>query len=409
VDIDIAVSGSGRAFAAKLGKYFPLKESMDEYRVLYGEFTVDVLGIGRKNIEKDLLRRDFTINGMGLDLLTGDFYDPASGIKDLQAEVVRMISEENIEDDPLRILRGIRIASALHFRIEEKTIEVFRKEASLLEQVKPERIHQELIILFSIPGCGDYLLPEVIDVLFPNFSKLASIPQGKSGAQDVISHSILTVKKVDEIIKNYQETSLAAFWRKIRGYIHKNLAFIKITALIHDIGKYETMKEVKGETHFYGHESIGVSMFRDYGKRLRFSNKEIEYISKLVKNHMWIHLLSKEKESTERAKRRIIFRMGKDLIGLVILTLADAMASSDETTGLEESIHSLLSYYYTSKNSVKQIIRGRDLIKYLKLSPGPHFGQIITRVQAAYEEGEIKTKKEAIALAKMIVKENGKK
>jgi len=120
---------------------------------------------------------------------------------------------------------------------------------------------------------------------------------------------------------------------------------------------------------------------------------------------MWIHLLSKQEELTERSKRRIIFKLGEDIIGLSILTLADGLASNEENIDINKTINEILEYFYVSRKKIKQILMGRDLIKHLHLQPGEYFGEILSIVQTAYEEGKIRTKKDALKLASDIAKE----
>jgi len=405
-DIDIAVQGSGKAFAENIGYSFQLKKTMDEYRVIYNGYNIDVFGLGEKSIEEDLSRRDFTINSMALNILKNTFFDPYNGIKDLEQGILRMVSEKNMQDDPVRILRGIRLASALKFSIEENTIKKFNETAVLMRNTAPERIHQELIIFFSLSNTGNYIYPEIFSAIFPGFKELKRIPQGKKGIVDVLEHSILTVKMIEKIIFHHKDSPFALYWRKISPYIKRNLPLIKLAGLLHDIGKSKTIKVYKGEIHFYGHEDAGVEKFMQYGKDLKFSKDEMHFISKLIKNHMWMHLLAKQERNTERAKRRLIFKLGEDIIGLSLLTWADALASNEEPNELDKVIEELFEYYYATKKKIKQIIMGRDLIKYLKLKPGEEFGKIITQVQAAYEEGVIRTKKEAIRLAKKIAKKD---
>ncbi len=408
-DIDIAVQGEGEDFASNLGYTFALKKTLDEYRVIYKGYNIDVLGLGEKSIEEDLKRRDFAINSMAMDIVANNFYDPFNGIKDIEEGIIRMVSEKNIQDDPVRILRGIRLASALNFSIEKETLEKFIKNSKLIKKSAPERIHQELVIFFSLPKIADYLYPDIFSEIFPGFNELKRIPQGKKQIVDVLEHSILTVKKIEETVKHHRDTPFKQYWRKISPYIKKNMHLIKIAGLLHDIGKSTTMKVYKGKIHFYGHEDAGVELFMQYGKTLKFSKEEIHFITRLIKNHMWLHLLAKQPDFTERSKRRIIFKLGEDIIGLALISWADALASNDEDTDIDKVIKALFEYYYASKNKIKQIIMGRDLIKYLHLEPGETFGKIIAQVQAAYEEGDIKTKSEAIKLAKKIAKgeENG--
>jgi len=407
-DVDIAVSGSGKLFASKIGRCFKLKEEFDEWRVVLNNYTVDVLGLGDKSIEEDLTRRDFTINAMAYDLTNGKFYDPLKGVEDIQRKIIRVSREKNILDDPLRILRGLRLSVALNFEIERETKFLFVRYAQNLNSSAPERIRQELLLMFSEDNSYRGVLPNVFDIIFPGFIKMEEIGGGRGTNITLLEHSILTVKKLEELIRNIKP--FKKFENKMRPYLENKLPLLKIAALLHDIKKPETISyDDTGSVHFYGHEEKGAEWFRKRGKELKFSKKEIDYISMIIGNHMWIHLLSTQEILTERAKRRIIFRLGEDIMGLILFSFADAEASNGRTT--EKVIYTgneILKYYFHKKKDIRQIIMGKDLIKYLGLTPGPYFGEILKMVQTAYEEGDIRTKKEAVELAKRIVKERYK-
>ena len=162
VDLDIVVEGDGKAFAEKLGKVIPLKKELDEWRVVFKDGFIDVLGIDVP-IEEDLKRRDFTINSMAYHLNTGSFFDPMNGIKDLENNTLRVNGEGNIISDPIRILRGLRISSELGFEIEGETMRLFKVHAKKIRKSAGERIHQELVLFFSSDNTGDYIVPEVFD------------------------------------------------------------------------------------------------------------------------------------------------------------------------------------------------------------------------------------------------------
>jgi len=394
-DLDIAVSGKGEDFARALGKCFCLRKDMDEFRVKMGASTVDVLGLGTTEILSDLARRDYTINAMAYNLLDRRFIDPFNGVKDLENGIIKAIGRKNIVDDKIRILRGLRFKAAFGFEIEDKTMELLKEYADTLLESPPERIHMELVSMFNQENSHLAIVPEIFDVIFPGFLRMRDVLGGKV-TKDLLGHSVLTLKMLNSIIKD--PSLFKKYQRKVAGYIKEKQVVLRLAALLHDIKKPDTMVVKGSEVHFYGHDKIASEWFKKRGKELKFSYREKEFISLLLENHMWIHLLAAQKEVTERAKRRMVFRLGEDVIGLSLIAIADQMASIgyvDEH--LINVCNDIIAYYFKSKDEVeKPLIQGRDLIELFNLEPGPMFGKILTRVQVAYEEGVVRTKEEAL-------------
>ena len=393
-DIDIVVSGKGEDFARALGKSFHLKKDMDEYRVMMDNFTIDVMGLGTTEILDDLARRDYTINAMAYNLLDKRFIDPFNGVKDLENGIIKAIGRKNIVEDKIRILRGLRFRAEFEFEIEDKTVSLLKEYANGLEACAAERLHTELILIFSQENSRLAIIPEIFDIIFPGFLQMKNVEGGKV-TENLLEHSILTLNMLESIIKDL--SLFGKYQRKIEGYLKNKRIELKLASLLHDIKKPDTM-EVKGnEVHFYGHDKLASEWIDKRLKELKFSYSERGFISLLIENHMWIHLLATQKELTERAKRRMVFRLGEDVIGLSLITIADQMAScGGEDKHLINVCNEIVKYYFTSKDEVeKPLLQGKDLIEHFDMEPGPTFGRILTRVQNAYEEGEIRTKEEA--------------
>lgn len=402
-DIDIAISGNAQDFAKVLGKYFRLKKDLNEFRVTSEDVSIDVLGLGSTEIFEDLGRRDFTINAMAYNLLDKRFIDPFNGVKDLENGIIRTMGRKNIVEDNCRILRGLRFRAHLGFEIEESTVNLFKEYSNKLPEVAPERIHFELVSLFSADKAHLAVIPEIFDKIFPGFLKLKEIKGGKI-SENLLEHSILTLEKIDVLSKDF--SAFGAHKKKIEAYYSENKIGLKIAALLHDIKKPDA-REVNGnEIHFYGHDKMASDWFKRIGKNLKFSSDERNYISKLILHHMWIHLLAAQQDITEKAKRRLCFELGSDVIGLSLLSSADQAATTGVTDPhLTEVCKEIIGYYYSMKDDVEEpLLMGRDLIENFNLEPGPLFGEILSKVQMAYEEGRIKTKKEALKFVKKYIK-----
>ncbi len=395
-DLDIAVYGDAKKFASLFGNPFKLKEEFDEWRVIVNGGIIDVLGL-EKDIIYDLKRRDFTINSMAMNIKSLDFFDPFDGIRDLKSGIIKANSAENIKEDPVRILRGLRMMCELGFTIEDNTLKIFKEYANLIKNSAPERIHQELVFIFSSSDSYKSIIPEIYDIIFPGFLKMKEIKGSINSEYSLLEHSIFSLKYLENIIKD--EELLKNFRKHIKRYVKDKVYLLRIATLLHDIKKPDTMI-IDDKIHFYGHDKEAAEWFKRTGKALRFSNREIDYIYNILKNHMWLHLLSAT-QITEKAIRRIIFKMGEDIIGLILFTFADEMASGGENIKrVLETSEKILNYYYTKRKQIKPVIMGRDIIKHLKLKEGPEIGRLIRIAQAAYIEGIVKNKKEAIKFLK---------
>jgi len=398
-DIDIAISGKGKDFAKALGKYFRLKKDLNEFRVTGEDLNIDVLGLGATEILEDLGRRDFTINAMAYNLLDKRFIDPFNGVKDLENGIIRTVSRRSIVEDSCRILRGLRFRAYLGFEIEEKTAALFKEYADKLSTVAPERIHFELMALFNADKTHLAILPEIFDKIFPGFLKMKEIKGGKI-TENLMDHSILTLEKIHALSEDF--SVFGPHKKKIETYYSENKMSLKIAALLHDIKKPDAMEINGDEVHFYGHDKMASDWFKKIGKELKFSTDERKYISRLILHHMWIHLLAAQEEITDRAKRRICFELGPDVMGLCLLASADQAATTGEIDPhLTQVCRDIIGYYFSMKDEVEEpLLKGRDLIENFDLKPGPLFGEILGKVQMAYEEGEIKTKEEALKFVK---------
>ena len=402
-DIDIAISGKGKEFASALGKSFRLKKDLNEFRVVEGNMNIDILGLGSTEILEDLGRRDFTINAMAYNLLDKRFIDPFNGVKDLEKGIIRAMGRKNIVEDSCRILRGLRFRAAFGFKIEEKTSNLFLEYADKLSSVAPERIHLELIAIFEAKNSHLAIIPEIFDVIFPGFLKMKEIKGGKI-TENLLSHSVLTLEKMEYLLRDFGV--FRTHKKRVETYYAENKAKLKLAALLHDIKKPETKEIIEDTVHFYGHDKMGSDWFGEIGKKLKFSSKERNYISTIIKHHMRIHLLANQEEITERAKRRLCFELGNDIIGLALFSLADQVATiGTEDPDLLEVCNQIINYYFSMKDEVeKPLLKGRDLIKHFNLTPGPVFGEILRKVQMAYEEGKIKTEEEALVFVEETIR-----
>jgi len=310
-------------------------------------------------VEQDLVRRDFTINSMAVDLSDGTLVDPLGGAGDIERRLLRVNRQGSFREDPLRIIRGVQFYCRFGLEIEEKTFELMQKEAELVVTVSAERIREELnkmMILSEKPGEGFVLLHRIgaLRYLIPELEETYGVEQNEFHPHDIFTHSVRSCDAAGPDLK------------------------VRWSALLHDIGKKKTKKDKDGRTVFYGHESESEVIARNILSRFRFSNSFIEDTCRLIRYHMF-NLTS---ESSESAIRRFISRVGREnLEDLYRLRIADAMSRDDmesieELEGLKEAIGRVLEKEAAFKITDLKI-RGDDIIEIAGIEEGPEVGRIL--------------------------------
>ena len=264
-------------------------------------------------LEDDQKRRDFTINALAISLnkdTFGDLSDPFDGINDLKNKIIRTPLEpsQTYSDDPLRMMRAIRFASTLNFKIEENSLNAIKKEKERIKIVSLERIMVEFnkIMLSAKPSLGLRLMEEtgLMQIILPELTALKGIEEVEGQThKDNFWH---TLEVVDNISKNTEN-----LW-------------LRWAALLHDIGKAPTKKFVEGiGWTFHGHEFLGSKMVKNLFYRLKLPlGSDMKYVQKLVKlSSRPIALV--DDGTSDSALRRLLFDAGDDLEDLFILNKAD--------------------------------------------------------------------------------------
>jgi len=428
-DFDFAVDGGSIALSRRLarrlhGTFVLLDRGHGSARVVKKMdgvvWTFDLTDWRGTSIQKDLALRDFTINALAMDIL-GEDTDALSmlGVKgtrrDLTAGVVRMLNLKVFKDDPLRLLRAFTLQATLGFKMDAKTRLQIKKDAHLISTVALERIREEIFRILASPRAQETLssmdkiglLPQVI----PQITVMYSVHQGGYHHLDVWRHSLQVIRELEKLIgEMIANERMKVYLHQPIGGGHTRLALLKMAAVLHDIGKPETRRKEKGRMTFHTHEHAGERITRQVAKQLKLSVKERFFLEDAVRMHLRPGYLSNFKRPSEKAIFRY-FRDTKDeSVSLAILALADQAATRGPLTTEARSkhhakiCHMLIERYFELKDQKpkQRLLTGHDLIKVLKLKPSELFGKILGTVEEAAALGKIKTRDEALALAKKL-------
>lgn len=419
-DYDFAVSGNPRALAEKVATRLGIrviemgKGGETVYRIVSGDKVLDFSQIHGKTIEDDLRRRDFTVNGLGLDMSSENLIDPVGGLDDIRSKTIRLISEDAILADPLRMFRAFRLAAVLGFEIAPKTLSLIKEQAELITRPAGERIRVEFFKMMETKRSFPYiehmyqagLLTNLIPELEPCIDCLI-----EDHGQSVFKHVMRTYEEIEFVLSDYP-TLWPEYAEPIRRYVEQGnrKVLLKWATLFHDIGKPVTrsVDATTGRVRFLAHEETGTRIAGEPCSRLRMSVKEQSYIELIIQNHLHpLHLFDARQKGT-LTTRGIVRFAGKyqdDVIGLIIHSVADQRAKSGHGIQSDEALMAffkeIFQGYFTDLKptmTAPRLITGKDLIEHFGLTPSKRFATLLQKVEEARLNREISTKEEAFEL-----------
>jgi tRNA nucleotidyltransferase (CCA-adding enzyme) len=339
-----------------------------------------------KTIEEDLKRRDFTINAIALKftdenkLQLTNLIDPFDGQEDLKSKIVRAVGnpKERFKEDALRLLRAVRIATELCFKIEENTLREIICDAPLIKEVSGERIKIELlrimqsnnpdegIMCLKEAGLLEYILPELAAGI-----GVSQVRPGRHHTDDVFTHNVLSLK-----------------------FCPSKDSVVKFTALLHDIGKPKAMSKDKDNlVIFHNHEVTGAKIAADVCERLKFSKVNKDRVVNLIRWHMF----GVNENQTDSAIRRFIRKIGiENVQDMLDIRIADRLGSGRPADSwrlklFKEKVEEQLKPAKFSINDLA--IDGNDVMKELGIKPGPKIGEILQKLFEEVDEDLSKNNK----------------
>jgi poly(A) polymerase len=306
----------------------------------------------------DLLRRDFTINAMARDPLSGAIVDPYGGREDLERGLIRAVGNDpasRFDEDPLRLLRAARFAAQLGFEIEPDTARALALQAPTLARISRERVRDEFtkLLVAEYPARGLRLSVDsgLMPWIVPEVLELCGVSQKPAHSKDVYDHVLRVVERTP--------ARPATRW----------------AGLLHDIAKPRTRSVEEGKVHFFGHEDVGAVMAREILHRLKFDRPFIEYVSRLVKLHMRANAYLPE--WTDGAVRRLMLDAGEGLHDLLDLSRADITSyRQDKVSRAMARVNEMELRCQRLREEAERVpirspLDGNDLMRIFNREPGP--------------------------------------
>ncbi len=413
--------------------------------------TMDFGSFRAGDLESDLRGRDFTINAMALNLSDNSLHDPLGGAMDLKEKRLRACSSSAFGDDPVRILRGVRLAAEFGFHILPETRTAMKKAAGLLGDVSPERLRDELFRIFAGPQPATCMraldLLEALEKILPELSRLKGVEQRPPHVHDVWEHTLAVVSHLESIFlalrpeydpekgtdlfQGLLVLRLGRYRRQLSEHLDQPLtadrplrSLLCLAALYHDIAKPDSKQtDANGQLRFWGHDLQGAEMAAARARSLVLSNEETQRLETIIRNHMRVlfhtnRLLDDRKSPSRRAIYRFFRDTGVAGVDVCLLALADLRASYEQTLAQEtwaaalDVVREFLENWYekpAESIAPPSLVDGDTLMSEFGLPAGKRIGELIGAIREAQAAGEIATREQALDLARKIVDEMSKR
>lgn len=430
-DVDVAVETDGLRWARELadtlkGAFVPLDPDHDTGRVVisdeHGTTYVDVAAFRGPTLEDDLRARDFTVNALAADILTGEVVDVTGGLADLNGFRIRMAYPFAFQEDPVRMLRAVRLAVTLSFWVEPETQARIRAEAGLLVRAAPERVLVELVKVLKGDTLAALVLMDDLGLLpfvFPELAACRGMDQPPPHTLDVYAHTLEALAKLERLwpwSSAPDEQWASNFWRRPLGryrqpltrYLEERLTFafsrrmlLKLALLFHDVGKPGTRSvDERGRVHFYRHERLGADLAAERLRALRVPERAVRWVECVVRHHMRpFHLSRAGRRPSRRALYRYFRDTGDAAPAIALHSVADHLAKggAHAVEDLRRVAHHIWEAYFRPDESLvnpRPLLDGHALQR-LGIPPGPELGRLLERLKEAQAVGTVRTVEEA--------------
>jgi putative nucleotidyltransferase with HDIG domain len=364
--------------------------------------------------------------------------DPLGGAQDLHSGVLRACSRDSLSDDPVRILRCVRLAVHFEFRIAPDTRRLIHQALPRLSQVSVERMRDELFRILEDPKAVTALRTldhlGALDAILPELAELKDVEQSPPHNYDVWTHTLHTAQRLYDLLgilglehdpesaSNWSmglvSLRLGRFRKQLDDHLKATLnperplrAILLLAALYHDVAKPQTRKvDEDWRIRFIDHERLGVQIVRQRAMHLHLSNLEVDRLGSIVRNHMRPLVLAQgDQPPTHRAIYHFFRDTGESGVDVCLLALADNLATYGPTLPQEtwarqlDVVRTLLEAWWEQPEervSPPPLVTGYDLMQALELKPGPRIGVLLGAIREAQATGEVKSREQALEFAR---------
>lgn len=394
------------------GHFIILDQENQIYRIVLQDKknSIDIAKMQGTDIYQDLRSRDLTINSLCFDLKENKIIDCTDAYKDIKNKRLYTYNLDNFKSDPLRMLRVFRFASILDFSIDNNILDFIKDNYSLINNCAYERIIYELLKFFEGDYCSSYIEAmdkcNLLELFFPIIAEVKKIPPNLHHHLDLFHHSIETVRQLELIYKN-SDDNIKKYFDEVFQHNITRISFLKLSGFLHDIGKPSTwsIEENTLRHRFIKHDEIGSKLVIPILRGLKFSKLSQEYISKLIKNHIYPSCLTSGNDYTTKAKYKFYRKTENFTIDVISLAKADRLSAlgpeitKDIVNENINNLNNLLNDYFEFKNNEKpleKLIDGIEIFKLLKLEDKKELSPIIKELKEAQLSGDVNNKEEAI-------------
>ncbi len=447
LDVDVVVDGdpavAARAVARAAGRAacFVLSEDFGAWRVVPRDasWQLDVEPLRGGSLEADLALRDFTLNAIAEPLEGGAPIDPLGGLADLSARRLRMAGPGAFAEDPLRVLRLVRLAVELDLAVDEQTLRCAREQAGALEGVSPERVFSELRRIIAAPRAarGLQMMNELgaTAVVLPELEALRGVEQNRFHHRDVHGHTLEVFERTVALTAAgaggavglsvpldpaEEDTLLGGRRAQVDALLSEPLAdqltrgdALRWGALLHDAAKPLTreIRPADGRVTFIGHDVRGAELARAILERLRASERLRAHVAALVRNHLRLGFLVHEPQPLSRRTVFGYLRACSPVeVDVTLLSAADRLATRGDRA--QESIDAHLrvargllsdALRWRAEGPPAPLIRGDELAEGLGIPLGPRVGELLVELAEAQYAGELSTREQSLAYGRTLL------
>jgi putative nucleotidyltransferase with HDIG domain len=428
-DLDLAVAGdpgaAAKAVAAELGEHaFELSAEFGTWRVVSRErgWQVDATVLRGEGIDVDLAARDFTVGAVAVPLAGGEPLDPFGGLADLSRGVLRVVGPDSFGEDPLRLLRAVRLAAGLGLEIDPATVALARAAASRAADPAGERQLTELRQLLGGPDPlrGLALLDELglTAAVLPELESLRDVEQGPNHHLDVHGHTLAVLEHALEVERDLDRFAgdradevAALLAEPLADEMTRGTA-LRFGALFHDIGKPATRAERNGFVGFRGHDQVGAEIVGEICARLRASRRLTQHLQGLTLHHLRLGFLIPEAPLPPR--RILEYLRATEPVGVdvTLLTVADRLSARGAgPLARPEMVEAHLALArqmiaaaldWRRDGPPVPLLRGDELASELGVEPGPELGELLSELEAAQYAGEVRDRAGALEHARQV-------